>query len=115
MSNINIGRQGEDLACKYLEKIGYKILERNIHFSRYCELDIIALDKKNSLIAIEVKTRKTDICGEPLEAITTKKYKNIKLGLYSYLQKHPEYKNFRIDAISIVLTPKLQINHYKNI
>ena len=115
MSNKFIGKNGEDIACEYLQKLGYKIIDRNVHFSRYCELDVIALDKSGVLAAVEVKTRKTDICGNPLEAITQKKYKNIKLGLYNYLKEHPEYKKFRIDAISIILTPALSINHIKNI
>ena len=86
----------------------------NKRFSRFCEIDIIALDK-NTLVFCEVKTRKTNICGQPLEAITKSKYQNIKRGVYLYLQENSEYKNFRIDAISIILTPKLEIKHLKNI
>lgn len=115
MSNKFIGEQGEEIACEYLQKIGYKILERNIHFSRFCELDIVAVDKSGVLVAVEVKTRKTEICGDPLEAITRKKYENIKKGLFNFLKEHPGYKKFRIDAISIILTPSVTINHLKNI
>ena len=43
------------------------------------------------------------------------KYQNIKRGVYLYLQENSEYKNFRIDAISIILTPELEIKHLKNI
>ena len=114
MSNILIGKKGEELACEYLKKKGYKILETNKHFSRYCEIDIIALDK-NTLVFCEVKTRKTDICGNPLEAITKSKYQNIKKGIYFYSQENPSCKKFRIDAISIILQPKLEIKHLKNI
>ena len=115
MSNKKTGEIGENIAVDYIQKLGYKIIERNIHFSKTCELDIIALDKSNTLVAIEVKTRKTEICGTPLEAITQAKYKNIKTGLITYLQNHPEYKKYRIDAISIILMPKIQIQHLKNI
>ena len=92
----------------------YKILEMNKRFSRFCEIDIIALDK-NTLVFCEVKTRKTNICGQPLEAITKSKYENIKKGVFLYLQENPKYKKFRIDAVSIILTPKLEIKHLKNI
>jgi putative endonuclease len=114
MNNVNIGKNGEELACNYLIKKGYKILETNRRFSRYCEIDIIALDK-NTIVFCEVKTRRTTICGSPFEAITKSKYQNIKKGLYLYLQENPQYKNFRIDAIAIVLSPKVEINHLKNI
>ena len=41
-SNRELGNHGEDLACKFLEKNGYKIIERNKSFSKFCEIDIIA-------------------------------------------------------------------------
>ena len=114
MSNISTGKKGEELAKDYLVKKGYKILETNKHFSRFCEIDIIALDK-DTLVFCEVKTRKTTVCGSPLEAITKSKYQNIKKGIFFYLQENPNYKKFRIDAVSIVLEPKLEINHLRNI
>ena len=114
MNNLSIGKNGEEIARNYLIKQGYKILETNKRFSRFCEIDIIALDK-NTLVFCEVKTRKTNICGQPLEAITKSKYQNIKRGVYLYLQENSKYKNFRIDAISIIFTPKLEIKHLKNI
>lgn len=108
------GQIGEDIAAKYLEEKGYKIIERNKHFSRYCEIDIIAY-YKNILVFVEVKTRKNNKLGLPLEAITKTKYKNIKTGVYSYITENPIYKNYRIDAISIILEPKIEIEHLENI
>ena len=108
------GQMGEDIAAKYLEKKGYKILERNKHFSRACEVDIIAL-YKDTLVFVEVKTRKNNAFGIPFEAITAAKYKNIKTGVYSYLAENNKYKKYRIDAVSIILEPELQIEHLENI
>lgn len=114
MSNISIGKQGEEIAKEYLVKQGYKILDTNKRFSRQCEIDIIALDK-DILVFCEVKTRSTTVCGVPLEAITKSKYQNIKTGLYLYLQENPMYKKYRIDAVAVVLNPKLEIKHLKNV
>lgn len=114
MNNISTGKKGEELAQEYLIKKGYKIIETNKHFSRFCEIDIIALDK-DCLVFCEVKTRKTLVCGSPFEAITKTKYQNIKKGVFFYLQENPSYKKFRVDAISIVFEPKLKIDHLKNI
>lgn len=113
--NKKTGALGEDKAVKYLEDNGYTIIERNRHFSRACEIDIIALDKKKTLVFVEVKTRKTEFLGSPMEAITKTKYQNIRTGLFTYLQEHPEYKKFRIDAISIVLEPEEKLEHLQNI
>ena len=100
---------------EYLEKQGYKIIERNKHFSRTCEIDIIAKNK-STYVFVEVKTRTTSNFGHPLEAITPTKYNNIKTGVFTYLQEN-NLKNvsFQIDAISIILKPELSIKHLKNI
>ena len=114
MSNISLGKNGEEIAKTHLEKNGYKVLEMNKRFSKLCEIDIIALDK-DTLVFVEVKTRKTNICGHPLEAITRTKYNHIKQGLYIYLQENPQYKKYRIDAVSILIKPEVKIEHLKNI
>lgn len=113
MNNREFGNKGEDLACEYLIKNGYEILERNKHFSKLCEIDIIA-KFKNKIVFVEVKTRKTDAFGTPMEAITKTKYNNIKTGVLSYVQEN-RIKNYQIDAIGITLQPTLKIQHLKNI
>lgn len=114
-TNKEIGVNGEVLAQEYLKKQGYEILEVNKRFSRFCEIDIIA-KHKDTLVFVEVKTRSSNFCGSPLEAITKTKYQNIKTGLFSYLNESKiKYKKFRIDAISVILNPEVKIEHLKNI
>lgn len=113
MNNRELGNKGEDIACDYLVKNGYEIVERNKHFSKFCEIDIIA-KFKNKIIFIEVKTRKNENFGTPMEAITAAKYKNIKTGVLTYVSEN-RIKNYRIDAIAITLYPELKINHLQNI
>lgn len=113
MNNKIVGNAGEDLACRYLEKFGYKILERNKHYSRFCEIDIIA-QYKDTTVFVEVKTRKTDAFGTPQEAITKTKYENIKKGVQFYLSEN-RVKKFRIDVVCITLKPEIKIEHIKNI
>ena len=119
MSNTKKGKQGEDIAAEYLQKNGYKILERNFHFSKYGEIDIIAI-KNFKIIAIEVKARTSLICGEPLEAVTKEKINKIRKTFNYYLgQTKTFYLSHQIDIISIVFNkdnPSLNtINHLKNI
>lgn len=113
MNNREFGSKGEELACNYLIKNGYEILERNKHFSKFCEIDIIA-KYKNKTVFVEVKTRKTNDFGTPMEAITKTKYNNIKTGVLTYVQEN-KIKNYQIDAIGITLEPDLEIKHLKNI
>ena len=113
MNNREFGSKGEDLACEYLKKNGYEIIDRNIHFSKFCEIDIIA-KLKDKTIFIEVKTRKNCLFGSPFESVTTSKYHNIKTGVFAYVAQN-NIKNFQIDAIAITLEPKTKIEHLKNI
>ena len=109
------GIAGENAAAIFLKrKRKMKILARNFRYL-HTEIDIIAQDA-DSLVFVEVKTRTTDFCGSGFEAITKAKYEHIKTGLFTYLKESKDkYKNFRIDAISIILTPSVKINHLKNI
>ena len=120
MSNKIKGKYGEDIAVKYLIKNGYKIVERNYHFSRYGEIDIIALDK-DTLCFIEVKTRTTEKFGTGFEAVNRTKLSKIYKCALSYLSiaKIP-YKNYRIEVVSILLTAnetdkEPKITHIKNV
>lgn len=116
MTNKEIGKYGENLAKKYLENLGYKILDMNYKYSRYGEIDIIAL-YKNKLCFVEVKTRRNDKFGTPMEAITKDKLIKIQLSAKNYIQeKKPKFEHYRIDAISIELKEnKEEITHIKNI
>ena len=113
MNKRKFGEEGEELACRYLERNGYKILERNRHFSRYCEIDIIA-KLKDKIVFVEVKTRHTEKFGSPLEAITKTKYEHIKQGLMLYLTEH-KVRKYQIDVIGITLKPEIKIQHIKNV
>lgn len=88
-------------------------MDRNVHFSRNCEIDIIAKDK-NTVVFVEVKTRKTLNYGHPFEAITQQKLSKIITGIYTYLQQN-NIKNYRIDGIAVIGLEKPQISHLKNI
>ena len=113
MNNRKFGDCGEDLACRYLEKNGYEILERNRHFGRNCEIDIIAKYKKTTVF-VEVKTRKTNSFGSPFEAITKNKYENLVKGVQTYIIEN-KIKDYRLDVIAITIKPDLKIEHLKNI
>lgn len=85
MGNLATGNQGEYLACGYLKKQGYKILERNYRI-RGGEIDIIAQDKEY-LVFVEVKTRLSHDYGLPVESITPWKIKFLLKTAQFYLQK----------------------------
>ncbi len=59
MSTFSLGKLGEEISCRYLQNLGYKILDRNYSNKRgrkIGEIDIVAL-KGEELVFTEVKTR----------------------------------------------------------
>lgn len=98
-------RLGENIATKHLQGLGYKIIEKNFR-KGYGEIDIIAIDK-NTLVFIEVKTRKSNQFGTPFEAITKYKIKALEKTALFYKKLHPKLpEDLRIDAISVELDSK---------
>ena len=115
MNNKDKGNWGEELATNYLKSLGYEIIERNWRYSRFGEIDIIALDK-NTLVFIEVKTRRGLAFGHPFEAIDEKKVQQVRAIAQAYMaQERCKYKKCRLDGISVILSNPPKIEHLKNI
>ncbi|VYT74454.1 YraN family protein [Clostridium tertium] len=98
--NKDIGNYGEDLALKYLQKNDYEIISRNFR-NRYGEIDLIC--KSNDLLVfIEVKSRFSYQYGNPLEAVTYFKQKQILKLCKFYIMKNKLYNfNCRFDVIEV--------------
>lgn len=113
-SNIEFGRWGEEKAKSYIEEKGFKIIEKNFRISRG-EIDLIA-EKENTIIFIEVKTRKNSFFGPPQSAVNFKKQNKIK-KVAKYFLVNNNYKDYkkRFDVIAIIYNNKnIDIEHYKN-
>lgn len=108
------GDLGEEMASSYLKKKGYKILERHFQ-TRFGEVDIIARFK-NSLILVEVKTRKTDDFGAPEEAVNERKLEKIMRTGYFYQNTHQNVsKDLRIDVIAITFNKEMKLEELKHL
>ncbi|MER3464220.1 MAG: hypothetical protein C4329_07185 [Chitinophagaceae bacterium] len=100
MSQQNLlGKQGEDLAERFLTEKGFTILHRNWRHSHY-EIDIIAL-LNNVVHFVEVKFRSYKAFGMPEESVTKKKMKFLMQAADQFLYKHPQYKHIQFDILSI--------------
>lgn len=109
------GRTGENIATRYLQNIGYEVIERNFS-CRQGEIDIIAKDH-NEIVFVEVKTRSNLLYGKPAEAVTQTKKNHIeKVAQYYLYIKKLEKEYIRIDVIEIYVNKnQYKINHIKQI
>ena len=101
MNRRAYGNEGEQAACEYLLKKGWKILDRNVRRGRG-EIDIIA--RKRKVIAfIEVKRRSSLNYGRPAEAVNTEKQRRIAQAAALYVQENGlENAQLRFDVIEIL-------------
>jgi len=101
MNHIELGQKGENLAVDHLIVEKYNILHRNYKFKKG-EIDIVC-EKSNQLVIVEVKTRHTAIIGEPYEAVTKNKQRQIIKVANKYIEEYSINLDVRLDIISIVL------------
>lgn len=96
---MRLGEKGEGLAAAFLERSGYKVLEKN--FKTFLgEIDIIAQDGE-TLVFVEVKTRENLMYGQPFEAVNRTKKRKIANVALLYLKKLKETPPCRFDVVSI--------------
>ena len=109
------GNIGENIACRYLQDLGYEIIERNFN-CRQGEIDIVAKDK-DEYVFIEVKTRSNLCFGKPSEAVDDYKQKHIYKSTKYYLHIHGLDNCFvRFDVIEIYLVEhKYKLKHLKQV
>ena len=118
-----LGDIGENIACRFLKKNGFQILDRNRHQS-HNELDIIAKDR-TYILFVEVKTRtvNSDLYspfGSPASAVTREKQVRLITAAKNYLAAQPKYASLqpRFDVIEVYLEKQtqklLRIHHIDN-
>lgn len=108
------GQRGEEIAAAHLAAKGYKIIDRNWRCSTG-ELDII-MEEGDTLIFVEVRTRRGERFGTAEESVTPAKQNRLIELAQTYLQEtglpHPSW---RIDVVAVQLGPGLpQVNHIEN-
>ena len=94
------GRQGEEIAERFLRKKGYAVVQRNYRCPAG-EVDLIVLDRR-VIVFVEVKTRSGDRFGTPLEAVEARKQQKMMRAAQFFLtQKGLHQRDARFDVVGI--------------
>ena len=111
-----LGRYGEELAAEHLQREGLTILARNWR-CRTGELDVVAREGA-ALVIVEVKTRRSEAFGNPLEAVGPRKLRRLRQLALRYLDEQQVHApEIRFDVIGIVqpLTGRPTIEHVRGV
>jgi putative endonuclease len=131
--NIRVGRLGEQAAARYLQGLGYRLLDHNWRSpdpEQRGELDLV-LRHRRDLVICEVKTRTGEALAHPAEAVTQEKAARLRRLAVLWLRGHrrsrrstslftarstPAPSRVRIDVVAVRLGPRepfpvLSIDH----
>jgi putative endonuclease len=101
LDRIALGRRGERIAERHLKRKGYRILERNFRGAG-AEIDLVAMDGE-TLVFVEVKTRRTAQTGTPEEAVNSYKQRHLRRAGEVYALRHRAHgRPMRFDVIAIL-------------
>ena len=105
MKRRDTGILGEKLARDFLQKRGYRLLESNYRCPEG-EIDIVARHE-DTLVFIEVRTKRSLEFGSPEESITPAKMEKLRAVASRYLQAHSNLlSSWRIDVVAVELDRK---------
>jgi len=94
------GKKGEGLAEKHLRGLGYKIIERNYRTS-VGEIDLVASDG-DTLVFVEVKSRRDDSFGRPELSVNYRKQGQIKKAALAYIMRKKKHNTpCRFDVVGV--------------
>jgi len=113
---LPLGRRGEAVAARYLQRLGYLIVARGYR-DRIGELDLVAVDGR-TVVFVEVKTRSSHEGGQPAEAVHETKQRQLTRAALSYLRRHDLLEEqARFDVIAVTWPSdarKPSIAHFPN-
>ncbi|MBI2454444.1 MAG: YraN family protein [Parcubacteria group bacterium] len=137
--HLQTGKIGEDIACDFLKKKGYKIIDRNFK-RKWGEIDIVCHKKRTlsdkissiwnknpdsvlhgtKIVFVEVKTLNSNYSLDPEDNLTQQKQKKLirTCQLYISEKKLDPDMDWQIDAILIILdtqSKKAKIKHMEGV
>ncbi len=115
MDRIETGRRGEDAAAAYLERIGMRIEARNWRCP-VGEVDIVAREDQ-TLVLVEVKTRRSERAGTAEEAVSPAKQRKLVRLAEAYAQsgvRPAERVRFDVIAIRVLAEDRALLRHYRS-
>jgi putative endonuclease len=108
------GELGERIAERWLRRQGWRIVQRRFR-SGHRDIDLVA--ERDGLVAfVEVKARRGQRFGDPVEAVTWKKQRELGRSARVWIARHgraPEA--YRFDVIGVLVTgPHVRVRHIEN-
>ena len=111
-----LGRRGEDIAQRFLQRAGIVVVDRNYRMaSGGGEIDLIGWEA-DTLVFVEVKSRKSDEYAAPDRAIGPQKQSSLIRAAREYA-RHAEvrWQMGRFDVVNVVFATPVAVTHFRDV
>ena len=97
-----LGHAGEGAVAEWLTAAGWTILERRIRAGAGGEVDLLALDPVGTLVAVEVRARRTDRTGAAAATVDRRRIGRLELTLVAYASSGiVRHRGLRVDLVTV--------------
>ena len=101
-----LGRTAEEAVADWLIRAGWTILERRLRAGAGGEVDLIALDRTGTLVALEVRARRTDRTGAAATTVDRRRIRRLELTLVAFASRRTvSHRGLRIDLVTVEPMP----------
>lgn len=108
-----LGRRGEDIAHRYLQREGMTVVARNYRTATGAgEIDLVAWHG-DTLVFVEVKTRASAEFGPPDRAVGSMKRETMVRAAADYARRSGvEWDKVRFDVVNVITTTPPAVTHF---
>jgi putative endonuclease len=112
--NQVLGFRGERIAEKWLERKGWRVIQRRFR-DGHRDLDLIA-ERDGTVAFVEVKARSGEQFGTPIEAVDWRKKRELVRSARMWISRHGRFgESYRFDVIGVLISPDhVFVRHVEN-
>jgi len=109
-----LGLQGELIAERWLVRRGWRVIQRRYR-SGHRDIDLVA-ESGHTIAFVEVKTRRGEAFGGPVEAVNWKKRRELSRSAFTWIDRHGRPgESYRFDVVGILVTGgRVRVRHVEN-
>ena len=108
------GELGERIAERWLRRSGWRIIQRRFR-TGHRDIDLVA-ERDGTVAFVEVKARRGDRFGQPVEAVNWRKQKELARSARVWIDRHGRpFEAYRFDVIGVLVAKeRVRVRHVEN-
>jgi len=108
------GELGERIAERWLRRTGWRVVQRRFR-SGHRDIDLV-VEREGTIVFVEVKSRKGDRFGHPVEAVNWRKQKELTKSAQVWIDRHGRaHESYRFDVVGVLMTgDRVRVRHVED-